>query len=578
MYKPHQSSPRKACILATLISAATVLAAAPSAGDYPPLPQPLPPTGNCYYDNVYYGAIPPGGDTRPVLVFVHGYSGLASDWWVDVPGVQVNDMYPLAYDAGYRTAFVNLNVDPKAADCAVKRLPGQDMMYNGQVLSQQLDIITQHYGVSQVDIVAHSKGGIDAQAAIVWWGAWRHVRNVFTLGTPHQGSLLADVLWSPEGAWLSLFLKFQRDNATFSLRTDSMQLFRLVTDLSTVDDAIHYYSGAGNFWNTPDTDYAVIGAWLQDQPQGGDNDGAVTVASTRLTGATPLFLQPWNHMEISIGRNAFPHIHSILLNAEGLYLKTYLPLIQLSATTDSAPGAEAAVTSAATAAPKSLQSNFILRGGSLQGPMTEWVPIEPEARAATWMLLTTDEAVTATLSGPNGSTRALKEAPRDERGLFASAHMLGATVRQPTPGPWSVQLDGPPGAGYLLVVGLDSQLHVSLAGLPGHPIAPGTAVQFSALSQATTSSAQVDQIQIETRADHLAPGSKPNNLESLTMAQGSMASQIFAAEGLYAVSIATTGKTAEGWPFERTFVWSLPVVSAEKLADPRAILAMLSTR
>ena len=106
----------------------------------------------------------------------------------------------------------------------------------------------------------------------------------------------------------------------------------------------------------------------------------------------------------------------------------------------------------------------------------------------------------------------------------------------------------------------------------------GTAVQFSALSQASTSPPQVDQIQIKTRADPLAPGSKPNNLESLMITQSSTASQIFTAEGLYAVSIATTGKTAEGWPFERTFVWSLPVMSAEKLADPRAILAILSTR
>ncbi|HRX04103.1 MAG TPA: hypothetical protein P5148_13230, partial [Anaerolineae bacterium] len=51
----------------------------------PPDPQPLPATGNCYRDNIFYGAVPPGGQNSPVLVFVHGYSGLAIDWWLRMP-------------------------------------------------------------------------------------------------------------------------------------------------------------------------------------------------------------------------------------------------------------------------------------------------------------------------------------------------------------------------------------------------------------------------------------------------------------------------------------------------------------
>src|SRR5574341_635226 len=560
MYKPHQSSPRKVRVLATLISSATVLAAAPCAGDYPPLPQPLPPTGNCYYDNVFYGAVPPGGETRPVLVFVHGYSGLASDWWADVPDVQVNDMYQLAYNDGYRTAFVNLNVDPKAADCAVERLPGQHMMYNAEVLSQQLDIITQHYGVSQVDIVAHSKGGIDAQAAIVWWGAWRHVRNVFTLGTPHQGSLLADVLWSPEGFWVGALLG-QRDDATFSLQTAMVQLFRSVTDPNPVDEATRYYTGAGNFWQTPGTLYPLTGQWLQDNPEGGDNDGVVDVAHTYLPGATTLFLQPWNHAEVYLGRNAFPYIHQILLNEEASSFRLHLPLVIRSP--------EAAMKPETTGALKPPESNFILRGGRLTGTVSERIPVEPQARAAKFMLLTTDARITATLSGPDGRRRPLQAMAHTGEGVFASALQWEQMVDQPSPGQWMIRLDGPPGTGYLLVVTLDSTLQVGLDGLPDHPISPGTTVQLAAYSQAPTRLAQVDQIKL--RVGRSSRGWNNRDVEEATSGKGGVLGYRFTAEGLYNISATVTGRTTDGFLFERSFVRSLAVALPEKLKDALTI-------
>ena len=93
----------------------------------PPDPQPLPRTGDCILDNIFYGTVPPGGADAPVLVFVHGLSGLAQDWWTDQTYVGVNQMYAKAYNAGYRTAFVNLNVDDNTpSSCAVQRRPAND--------------------------------------------------------------------------------------------------------------------------------------------------------------------------------------------------------------------------------------------------------------------------------------------------------------------------------------------------------------------------------------------------------------------------------------------------------------------
>ena len=543
--------------------------ATPQAQVTPPLPQPLPPTGNCFADNVFYGAIPPGGENGRVLVFVHGLSGLAEDWWSENSSAGPNDMYFQAYGAGYRTAFVNDNVNlATPGNCTVVRRPASAVMGSGYVLSQQLVAITQHFGVEQVDIVAHSKGGLDSQAAIVWWGGWPFVRKVFTLGTPHQGSLLADLLWSPEGFWVGVLLG-QRDDATFSLQTGPMQLFRLATDPNLADDAIRYYTGVGNFWQTPGTLFLLTGEWLQNNPEGGDNDGVVDVAHTHLPGATPLFLQPWNHTELYQGRNAFPYIHQILEANHFIYL----PL--------ATRGSQTATGQTPTRALTALESNFILRGGRLMGTTSEQFPIEPGVRAANFIVLTTDERATVTLLGPDGSISPLQALADDAgaQGIFASAFKWGGAVTQPKPGQWAIQLDGPPGTGYLLLTTLDSPLHVSLKGLPDHFIAPGMPIQLGALSQMPNSSTQVSQLRLMVGQSASAALSNEvaalGDVGNVIVSPGASLNYSFPAEGFYNLSLSVSGATAEGWPFERSFIRSVVVASPETFTDASAALALL---
>lgn len=572
--KPFTSLCRLWVLMVLALAALMALARSTEAG--PPTPQPLPPTGDCYRDNVFYGAIPPGGEQNPVLVFVHGLGGLASDWWVNAPGLQVNDMYERAYEAGYRTAFVNLNVKPDAPGCAVERRPAKDMLYNGRVLSRQLDAITQYYGVEQVDLVAHSKGGIDAQAAVVWWGAWRKVRHVFTLGSPHQGSLVADLLWSPEGFWVSLILG-ERDDATFSLQTSSMQLFRALTDAVSVDDGIGYYSGAGNFWNTPGTLYPLIGQWLQNHPQGGDNDGVVTVASTYLPGAEPLFVNPWNHSEVYVGRNAFPYIHRILSSQGPSQYNVYLPLVIATApeagSIPEAASGQLAVAQGTGQSPRPLRSDFILRGGPLLERTVEYIPLEPQARSAQFLLLTTDLRVSATLKGPDGSRRPLQPIPQTGGDILASAFAWGDTLFDPIPGQWAVEMEGPAEAAYLLLVTLDSSLRVELEGLLDISIPPRQVVRLVAHADAGAEPAWVSQLRL--RAEVGSPAARALSTDTR---DGARLSHVFESEGVYGVSVTVTGQTAGGAPFERTFVRPLAVLSARKLGDPSAIFAMLSGR
>src|SRR3990170_6142304 len=142
-----------ALAIVTVLLGITGISAAP-ADATPPDPQQLPPTGIPWKDQIYYGAVPEGSESLPVLVFVHGLGGLAQDWWDQTPLGKTNDMYITTYNYGYRTAFVNLNANGQ-------RWPLKSMWLNGRVLAKQIGAIADYYGVEKVDVVAHSKGAID---------------------------------------------------------------------------------------------------------------------------------------------------------------------------------------------------------------------------------------------------------------------------------------------------------------------------------------------------------------------------------------------------------------------------------
>ena len=90
----------------------------------------------------------------------------------------------LAYDAGYRTAFMNLNQGGN-------RGPDQNEYFNGNTVFQQLVAVTNHYKVANVVVITHSKGGIDIQDALASQTAGPLVSEVFMLSAPNLGSKLA---------------------------------------------------------------------------------------------------------------------------------------------------------------------------------------------------------------------------------------------------------------------------------------------------------------------------------------------------------------------------------------------------
>ena len=69
-----------------------------------------------------------------------------------------------------------------------------DIETNGKHLLRRIDQILQETGAEKVNIIAHSKGGLDSRYAISALGAGNKVASLITISTPHHGSKTVDML------------------------------------------------------------------------------------------------------------------------------------------------------------------------------------------------------------------------------------------------------------------------------------------------------------------------------------------------------------------------------------------------
>ncbi|MPY88883.1 MAG: hypothetical protein GEU99_13265 [Luteitalea sp.] len=262
------------------------------------------PVRDGVYPNIFYGAELPTATTAPVLVFVHGFGGNAQYWWGD------NNMYRLAYLAGYRTAFIGLSAD---------NTPNHESLeVNAVVLQQRLPRILHHYQVEKAYLIGHSKGGVDIQAAMLDPATAAVVRAVFTISSPNQGTELAD--WAFEHPQLAAEFNLLTP-AVNSLRTANMAGFRELADPVLRSLGVPFYTTTGNRFVT-NVVTLVTGSLLRDLVPGAElaaaNDGFVTVARSQLSPefATDLGVMPTHHFDTDTGSAVFTKIRARIQGLE----------------------------------------------------------------------------------------------------------------------------------------------------------------------------------------------------------------------------------------------------------------------
>lgn len=157
-------------------------------------------------------------------------------------------------------------------------------------LKQEILRVLAQTGAPKVNIVAHSKGGLDARYAISRLGMAPYVASLTTVNTPHRGCQFADALLASLPQWLVCFTA-SRYNALFHRLGDSTPDFLAgVQDLTAASCAVFnsqtpdmpqvfYQSVASKMHSVRSAGFPLNLGYLLCKKYEGDNDGLVSVSS-----------------------------------------------------------------------------------------------------------------------------------------------------------------------------------------------------------------------------------------------------------------------------------------------------------
>lgn len=163
---------------------------------------------------------------------------------------------------------------------------------NAKQLKLRLDEILAETGAEKVNIVAHSKGGLEARYLISTMGYADRTASLTTLSTPHNGSLTVDKLMKlPNGAvrigcksvdlWFRIIGDKSPDtySAINGFRTSAAQEF----NAENPDDPRVYYQSYGFVMNGFFSDITMCIPWLAVNAVEGENDGLLAPRAVKWT-------------------------------------------------------------------------------------------------------------------------------------------------------------------------------------------------------------------------------------------------------------------------------------------------------
>ncbi len=102
----------------------------------------------------------------------------------------------------------------------------------GKELAERIRKICEETGCEKVNIIAHSKGGLDSRMAIAKYGVGPSVASLTTINTPHRGCEFADYLLSKIGEPVKEKVAAMYDAALRKLGDQDPDFIAAVTDLT----------------------------------------------------------------------------------------------------------------------------------------------------------------------------------------------------------------------------------------------------------------------------------------------------------------------------------------------------------
>ncbi len=520
--------------------------------------------------NVWEGATPPGLDPAlPQLVLVHGLHGSAHGWFGETMLHGRNDFYDHVYAAGFKAWMVDL------WDARDIPNPAEDGIDNGKLLKSQVEWIVGQEGISMVNVIAHSKGGVDSNIAALMGAP---IDTIATISGAHWGSPLADL--AQDDLWPDFLqdLIGYNDDGTKFMQTGCMNLIRQKADGFAGNDDLSIHTFSGTDWG-PDFSYlalagAYLGTWFVgacpeeegifnfDRP----NDGVVCVAHA---------LHPWGRRADGVvdgkhrivfddqtsGENQELDHDNIRMGApqpeddsscHATVFDSVRPYIEVFHGAGPVPDSRPADTGRRVVR---RELGHVLRGGELvAGRGRTTIPVEPGVRALQLSTMLTSAEIAVEAISPSGHTVRLPRAERMPAGSpLGQPWISAARLPDPEPGLWTVRFGSRQPGAWGVVAGLEGGVRLALT----HPslIDAGGALSLDLDGPAAAFHGEL--VLTRTPVD----GAREAVTRIAVGKPGELRADL-PGPGVYHARLTVRGESAAGGAFERSVVFSVGVDGA----------------
>ena len=161
---------------------------------------------------------------------------------------------------------------------------------SGRELAERIKTLVREKGIEKVNIIAHSKGGLDARWAAAMTDAAPYIASVTTINTPHRGCIFADVLLSKISDGIQKRVAGGYNRAAAKLGDQSPDFLAAVNDLTASacsvfnekvpDRAGIYYQRVGSKMNRAASGRFPLNlTYPYVKHYDGPNDGLVALSS-----------------------------------------------------------------------------------------------------------------------------------------------------------------------------------------------------------------------------------------------------------------------------------------------------------
>lgn len=161
---------------------------------------------------------------------------------------------------------------------------------NAEMIAERIPVILRESGAEKVNIIAHSKGGVEARMVASSLGLGSMIASITTVATPHHGMKTVDMLFKiPKPVWN--LTAFAVNNWVRVIGDKKPDLIRLASDLTTDKMRVFneenpdvpgvFYQSFGSRMKRPFSDINLSTANFVINKIEGPNDGIVPLESSK---------------------------------------------------------------------------------------------------------------------------------------------------------------------------------------------------------------------------------------------------------------------------------------------------------